>query len=124
MKTSFKNLKMMPMNIKNYHFHLYYELNDLEIEKATSILQKLRTEKEEMPIGRIWEKPVGPHPIGSCQVTVKNEHFREMIEWFLKNRKGLSLFIHPNTGNDLADHTEHTIWLGHEFTLKTDLFHK
>lgn len=112
------------MKIKNYHFHLYYELNETEIAKATAILDQLRSEKEDMPIGRIWDKPVGPHPIGSCQVTVENERFQEMMEWFLKNRQGLSLFIHPDTGDDLADHTEHTIWLGHELPLKTEQFRK
>ena len=110
------------MNIKNYHFHLYYSLTADQIEKATRILKKLSQEKEDMPIGRIWEKPVGPHPIGSCQVTVENSRFQEMTEWFLENREDLSLFIHPNTGNDLKDHTEHVIWMGKEYILKTDQF--
>lgn len=110
------------MNIQHYHFHLYYSLTQDQIQKATTILEKLAREKEDMPIGRIWDRPVGPHPIGSCQVTVENERFQEMIEWFLANREGLSLFIHPNTGHDLADHTEHVIWMGHEHPLKTELF--
>ncbi len=110
------------MNIKNYHFHLYYPLTEDQIQKASAILGKLSEEKQDMPIGRIWERPVGPHPIGSCQVTVETSRFQEMMEWFLKNRNGLSLFIHPDTGNDLADHTEHVIWMGHEHPLKTDQF--
>lgn len=110
------------MNIKNYHFHLYYSLEEAQISKATIILNKLAQEKPGIPIGRIWEKPVGPHPIGSCQVTVEREKFSEMMEWFLANRQELSLFIHPNTGDDLIDHTVHTIWLGNEFSLNTDMF--
>ena len=111
------------MTIKNYHFHLYYSLTPDQIEKATAILNKLNQQKTDMPIGRIWEKPVGPHTIGSCQVTVERSRFQEMIEWFLANREGLSLFIHPDTGDDLKDHTEHVMWMGKEHPLKTDQFH-
>lgn len=110
------------MNINNYHFHLYYPLEKSMIAKATAILDKLAEEKPEIPIGRIWDRPVGPHPIGSCQVTVESKNFSEMMEWFLENRKGLSLFIHPDTGNDLADHTDYVIWMGKEHPLKLDLF--
>ena len=28
------------------------------------------------------------------------------------NRDGLTVFIHPNTGDALADHTAHAIWMG------------
>ena len=110
------------MNIENYHFHLYYALEEEQIAKATEVLNKLSKDKPGIPIGRIWEKPVGPHPEGSCQVTVEREHFSEMMEYFFENRQGLSLFIHPNTGDDLRDHTEHTVWLGREYQLKTEIF--
>lgn len=112
------------MNIKNYHFHLYYSLDAEAIALATEVLGKLAEEKAGVPIGRIWEKPVGPHPIGSCQVTVETENFYEMMVWFLENRRGLSLFIHPDTGNALIDHTEHVIWIGREHPLNTSSFSK
>ncbi len=112
------------MKINNYHFHLYYPLEEAEIAKATKILNKLAQQRPGQAIGRIWDKPVGPHPIGSCQVTVERKDFSELMEWFMVNREDLSLFIHPDTGDDLADHTQHTIWLGHEFELKTDQFRK
>jgi len=110
------------MEIKNYHFHLYYALEESEIAKARAVLEELAVDKPGTEIGRIWEKPVGPHPEGSCQVSVLREDFSEMMEWFLEKRQGLSLFIHPNTGNDLEDHTQHTIWLGKEYSLNTEMF--
>lgn len=110
------------MNIKNFHFHLYYPFE--EIEKATKILNQLAKDKEGISIGRIWDRPVGPHPIGSCQVTVEKEQFYEMTEWFLENRQGFSVFIHPDTGNDYVDHTDHVIWIGKEHELNTDIFKK
>lgn len=110
------------MNIKNFHFHLYYPIE--EITKATKVLDKLAQDKEGTSIGRIWDKPVGPHPIGSCQVTVQKENFYEMIEWFFDNRQGFSVFIHPDTGNDYADHTAHVLWMGKEHKLKVEQFKK
>ncbi len=28
------------------------------------------------------------------------------------NRRGLTIFLHPETGSALADHSEHAIWMG------------
>ncbi len=110
------------MNIRNYHFHLYYPL--AEREQAAVILNQLAKEKPGTQIGTIWDKPVGPHPIGSCQVTVERKDFSEMVEWFLANRKDYSVFIHPDTGHDLEDHTQHVMWMGKEHPLKTEIFKK
>ena len=36
----------------------------------------------------------------------------EVLPWLALNRKGLVVFLHPDTGDDLADHSEHAIWMG------------
>ena len=71
-------------------------------------------------VGRAWDRPVGPHPIGSCQVTVPEGAFEGVSRWFLKNRKGFDLFVHIVTGDDWLDHTEGVMWIGksHELNLK------
>lgn len=28
------------------------------------------------------------------------------------NRRGLTILVHPETGDDLADHSKHALWLG------------
>ena len=35
------------------------------------------------------------------------------------NRAGLVVFLHPETGDVLADHTEHAIWMGAKLELDT-----
>jgi DOPA 4,5-dioxygenase len=35
-----------------------------------------------------------------------------VLPWLALNRKGLVIFMHPDTGDDLMDHTEHAIWMG------------
>lgn len=110
------------MKIELFHFHLYYPVE--EIAKATKVLEQLAQEKKGASIGRIWERPVGPHPIGSCQVTVHKENFFEMMEWFFNNRQGFTVFIHADTGNDYADHTDYVLWMGKEHELKVEQFIK
>jgi DOPA 4,5-dioxygenase len=38
------------------------------------------------------------------------------------NRGNLKIFAHANTGNDLADHTDHVIWFGESEPLNLAIF--
>ncbi|MEM7646195.1 MAG: DOPA 4,5-dioxygenase family protein [Pseudomonadota bacterium] len=107
------------MEISDYHFHIYFE--ETGLKRVELILEKLK-DFEELKIGRVHVRPVGPHPTGSCQVSVPSHLFEKALQWFLKERDGLSLFIHPLTGDDYLDHTDHAIWLGKPYKLKTDIF--
>ena len=35
-----------------------------------------------------------------------------MLPWLALNRGGLTVFAHPITGEDLADHRDRAVWLG------------
>jgi len=107
------------MNDTYYHFHLYYPVE--EIERAQKVIDKVKLELTS-EVGRVWDKPVGPHPIGSCQVTIKKQEFLTAIHWFMKYREGFDLFIHPVTGNDLEDHTKNQMWMGKSYDLDTSIF--
>jgi aromatic ring-cleaving dioxygenase len=107
------------MNFEKYHFHIYFESNQLNITKK--MVEKLS--KLDYPeIGRIWERPVGPHPTNSCQITIFKDNFHQMTEWFLNNRNGLSIFVHAVTGNDLIDHTDYVMWIGRSYELNIEFF--
>ena len=97
-----------------FHAHIYYDSKTLEQAK---ILVEKANEKEGIKIGRMHERPVGPHPTWSCQLLFSKEKLTEMIIWLLESRKGLSIFIHPVTGDDVLDHTEYAIWLGQKWDL-------
>ena len=34
------------------------------------------------------------------------------LPWLMLNRDGLIVLLHPETGDDLADHTAHAAWFG------------
>ena len=106
-------------DIKLYHAHLYYDSSTLDEA------HKLRTQAGDLfglGLGTMHEKLVGPHPRWSCQLTVGKEQFAEVIPWLALNRGNIDVFVHPDTGNDYADHTNHVIWLGRQFPLQTHIF--
>ena len=44
------------------------------------------------------------------------------MEWLILNRGPLTIFAHANTGEDLADHTQHVIWFGPSEPLDLSIF--
>ena len=55
-------------------------------------------------------------------MTVPPHLFGDVAQWLTLNRDGLTIFAHANTGEDLADHTEHVIWFGPSETLDLSIF--
>ena len=46
--------------------------------------------------------------------------FAELVPWLALNRRGLTLLLHPETGDALADHSTHVMWLGESVELNLD----
>jgi len=95
--------------IREFHAHIYYDENTFE---QARLLCDAAHQKFSVDIGHMHRKPVGPHPCWSCQLTVRKEAFGEVIPWLALKRNGLVVFIHPDTGDDLKDHSEHAMWMG------------
>lgn len=69
------------------------------------------------------ENIIGPHPTQFWEVDVcRPEIFVKVLSWFQLHHGPLSVLIHPQTGDDLLDHTERALWLGEKLTLLTDVF--
>ena len=95
--------------IKGYHAHVYFDGHSIDrARRLCSECARLFSVK----MGRIHERPVGPHPDWSCQLTFAPDVAGAVIGWLALNRDGLVVFIHPDTGQPLQDHTEHAIWMG------------
>jgi aromatic ring-cleaving dioxygenase len=101
--------------ITDYHAHVYYDADTRE--RAQALCQEAGR-MFRLTVGRMHDKPVGPHPRGSCQLAFAAEQLAEVLPWLILNRNGLTVFAHAETGNALRDHTEHVIWLGPSETLK------
>jgi DOPA 4,5-dioxygenase len=46
--------------------------------------------------------------------------FATLVPWLALNRGDLTVFVHPNTGAALADHSAHAIWLGESLALNLE----
>ena len=107
------DVSVMP-ELRNYHAHIYFD--PPELDAAQALAEEAR-DRFGVAVGRFHERPVGPHPRGSCQLTVAADRFGAFAEWAVFNRRGLTIFAHAETGDDLTDHTAHVIWFGPSETL-------
>jgi aromatic ring-cleaving dioxygenase len=94
--------------ITGYHAHVYYD----PASKAAAGALRDAVEAFDVELGRWHDAPVGPHPCGSYQIAFRPELFANLVPWLALNRGDLTVFVHPNTGDALADHSAHVIWLG------------
>ncbi len=102
-----------------YHAHVYYD--DASKPAATALRQAVG-EGFDVKIGSWHDEPVGPHPRWSYQLAFEPKLFGEIVAWLALNRNGLTVFIHPETGNALADHQDYALWMGEMLELNLDLF--
>jgi len=105
--------------IRDFHAHIYFDADQLD---RTQRLAEAARSRFDIRVGHFHTDPVGPHPRGSCQLTVRPEQFGEFAQWMALNRDGLTIFAHTSTGEDYADHTEHVIWFGPSETLDLSIF--
>ncbi|HBS49738.1 MAG TPA: 4,5-dioxygenase [Rhodobacteraceae bacterium] len=100
---------MTEPEITGYHAHVYFDAES--VGQARALCEAAR-DRFGVEMGRVHEKPVGPHPMWSCQLAATSAQFADLLPWLALNRAGLIVFAHPETGDPLADHRDHGIWLG------------
>jgi DOPA 4,5-dioxygenase len=105
--------------IHDFHAHIYYDPEDVERAKQLAAAVQARFT---VAVGHFHLRPVGPHPRGSVQLTVPRDVFGDVAQFLALNRGGLTIFAHAETGEDLADHTQHVIWFGPSETLDLSIF--
>jgi len=105
--------------IRDFHAHIYFDPEQLSEAQAVAAAAR---ERFGVPVGHFHTRPVGPHPRGSVQLTVLPDLFGEFAAWAALNRRGLTIFAHAETGDDLADHTSHVIWFGPSEPLDLRIF--
>ena len=95
--------------IVGWHAHVYFDAGTVPQARA---LCEAAASRFALKMGRVHEKPVGPHPDWSCQLAFRAALFGEVVPWLTMNRNGLVVFMHPVTGHDLVDHRDRAIWMG------------
>ncbi|MGH7062900.1 MAG: DOPA 4,5-dioxygenase family protein [Stellaceae bacterium] len=110
-----------PGGIAGYHAHIYYD--SLTRAKAERLRRGIG-ERFESRLGNWHDEPVGPHPIAMYQVAFAAAEFPLLVPWLMLNRDGLNVLVHPSTGDSLADHTRHALWLGDRLPLRLDILRR
>jgi len=105
--------------VKGYHAHVYYDDNSYA---TAALIREQLSDRFSVKLGRWRDDPVGPHPRAMYQVAFKPDLFAAIVPWLMLNRAGLTVLVHPETGNDFLDHSEHSLWIGKELKLNLDMF--
>jgi len=100
-----------------YHAHVYYTA---ETRKTARSLCERAADEFGIVMGRMHDQPVGPHPMASCQLAFGAAKFGDVIPWLMRHRDGLTIFVHGESGDMIADHTLHVMWLGNALPLNLD----
>lgn len=102
--------------IASWHAHVYFDAASRDAARAFYDVVAARF-GDAVEMGRIHERPVGPHPQWSYQIGFAPQRFAEVIGWLALNHGALDVFAHPNTGDQLRDHRDSALWLGRSYTL-------
>jgi DOPA 4,5-dioxygenase len=102
--------------IESYHAHVYYDAESKP--RAAAVREAVdRRFGGAVVLGRWHDKPVGPHPCWSYQIAFEPTLFAELVPWLSLNRDGLTVFVHPQSGESVPDHVDHAIWLGEQYEI-------
>lgn len=96
--------------IRGFHAHVYFGPDT--VDRARALCEQAAQAFPALKMGRVHERPVGPHPDWSCQLAFRPELFGTVIPWLALRRDGLVVFVHPITNNDLLDHRDRSMWMG------------
>ena len=95
--------------IKGFHAHVYFDPTSRD---AAARVREGLGARFEVQLGRWHDKPIGPHPKSMYQVKFLPDQFGAVVPWLMLNREGLDVLVHPETGDDVGDHSHRALWLG------------
>jgi aromatic ring-cleaving dioxygenase len=102
--------------ITSWHAHVYFDASSRDTAMAFRDQASAHLGNT-VEMGRFHERPVGPHPLWSYQLSFTPAHFAEIVGWLTLNHGALDVFLHPNTNDALRDHRDCAVWIGHSHPL-------
>jgi DOPA 4,5-dioxygenase len=100
----------------SYHAHLYFE--PARREEAHGLRDAAaRALGDVATVYPPRDLPVGPHPSPMFEIAFTRDALAAVLGWVEANRGDFTVLVHPETGDDVADHRDHAIWLGRPLPL-------
>jgi DOPA 4,5-dioxygenase len=107
--------------VSEYHAHIYYDPQTTR-STAEHLRERVAVEFPAAKLGRWHDELVGPHSRSMYQIAFASRLLATFLPWLMLNRDGLTVLLHPETGNDYRDHTAHAAWLGGVLPLRVEVF--
>jgi aromatic ring-cleaving dioxygenase len=112
-----------PRAITAYHAHVYYDTAQTR-GRAERLRQRVAEKFPQAKLGRWHDEMVGPHPQSMYQIAFPTEMLAEFVPWLMLNRDGLTVLLHPETGDNYTDHSAHAAWFGAVLPLRLEVFRR
>ena len=112
-----------PRAITAYHAHVYYDPAKTR-GHADRLRARVADRFPQAKLGRWHDELVGPHPQSMFQIAFPVAMLASFVPWLMLNRDGLTVLLHPETGDDYTDHSAHAAWFGAVLPLRLDVFGK
>jgi aromatic ring-cleaving dioxygenase len=106
----------LPFTTQYTHCHIYYtaQTRNIAVDLQQKILQGF---SNKVQVGRLIDRPIGPHPTPMFEVDFHSEVARELVPFLETDRAGLSVLLHPVSEDEVGDHTQRAVWLGSKLDL-------
>jgi aromatic ring-cleaving dioxygenase len=108
-----------PEIIEDYHAHIYYDPVSTR-DRAARLRERVGAMFPEATLGRWHDELVGPHLQSMYQIAFPRTLLASFLPWLMLNRDGLTILLHPGTGNPYLDHTDHAVWFGSVLPLRLE----
>jgi DOPA 4,5-dioxygenase len=109
-----------PNTIAHYHAHIYYDPASTR-DRAARLRERVGAAFPQATIGRWHDELVGPHLRSMFQIAFPASLLASLLPWLMLNSEGLSILVHPETGDAYADHIEHAAWIGDKLPLRAEV---
>lgn len=127
----------------SYHVHVLFEQHvPARVAAAAALLRRFQaafagaatacnetaTGNTTYPVSDVcfleWDvPPARPFPVAEWAVFVPPAHWAAVAAWVMRHRGSLDVLLHPNSGCEVADHTEFPLWAGHRWPLDVTALH-
>lgn len=112
-------------NIQGYHIHIYFDFyvrpsfaHALSLTSKMELLFKDYIKESRNEVGA-----VGPHTKRNFLIEINKEGLKEILPWLQMNKpEGISILVHPETGDDVKDHLHSAIWVGDSIPFNQEFF--